>query len=55
MTYFFFILVKCAEIGYPKTKDKVIGIIRKALHKKKGAEFAEEFEGRGWWGRFMDR
>ena len=48
-------LVKCAEIGYPKTKDEVIGIVRQALHKKKGAEFAEEFKGRGWWERFMDR
>ena len=22
---------------------------------KKGAKFAEEFKGRGWWERFMDR
>jgi hypothetical protein len=48
-------LVKCAEIGYPKTKDEVIGIVRQALHKKKGVEFANEFRGRGWWERFMDR
>ena len=38
-------LVKCAEIGYPKTKDEVIGIVRQALHKKKGADFANEFRG----------
>ena len=48
-------LVKCAEIGYPKTKDEVIGIVRQALHKKKGSEFAEKFKGRGWWERFMGR
>ena len=51
MTY----LVKCAEIGYPKTKDEVIGIVRQALCKKKGPEFAEEFKGKGWWERFMGR
>lgn len=48
-------LVKCAEIGYPKTKDEVIGIVRQTLHKKKGAEFAEDFKGRGWWERFIGR
>ena len=37
---------KCAEIGYPKTKDEVIGIVIQALHKK-GAKFAEEFKGGG--------
>ena len=48
-------LVKGAEFGYPKTKDEVIGIVRQALHKKKGADFANEFRGRGWWERFVDR
>ena len=49
-------LVKCAEIGYPKMKDEVIGIIlRQALDKKGGAEFAKELKGRRWWERFMDR
>ena len=38
--------VKGAEFG-PKTKDEVIGIIRQALHKKKGADFANESRGRG--------
>ena len=48
-------LVKCAEIGYPKTKDEVIGIVRKALLKKRGKEFAEDFKGKGWWARYMTR
>ena len=30
-------LFKFAEIGYPKTKDEVIGIVRKAIQKKRGA------------------
>ena len=48
-------LMKCAEIGYPETKDEVIGIVRKALLKKRGVEFVEEFKGKGWWARFMER
>ena len=48
-------LVKCAEIGYPKMKDEVIGIVRQALHKKRGAEFAEESNGKGWWERLRTR
>lgn len=48
-------LIKCAEIGYPKTKDDVIGIIQQALCKKKGAEFAKEFRGKDWRDKFMDR
>ena len=48
-------LIKCAEIGYPRTKDEVIGIVCKALVKKRGAEFAEEFKGKGWWARFVTR
>jgi len=31
-------LFKSAEIGYPKTKDEVIGIVRKAIQKKRGVE-----------------
>ena len=42
-------LVKCAEIGYPKMKDEGIGIVRQALHKKRGTKFAKEFKGKGWW------
>ena len=30
-------LIKRVEIGYPKTKDEVIGIVRQALYKKKGS------------------
>ena len=37
-------LVKCAEIGYPKTKDEVIGIVRQALHKKRGARVSDPFQ-----------
>ena len=37
-------LAMCAETSYPKTKDEVIGIVRQALHKMRGAEFAEEFK-----------
>ena len=48
-------LIKCAEIVYPRTKDEVIGIVCKALVKKRGAEFAEEFKGKGWWARFVTR
>ena len=48
-------LFKCAEIGCPKTKDEVIGIIRKALHKKKGEEFSEAFKEKGWWARCVER
>ena len=48
-------LIKYAEIRYPTTKDEVIGIVRKALVKKRGAEFAEEFKEKGWWARFMTR
>ena len=48
-------LFKFAEIGYPKTKDEVIGIVRKAIEKKRGVESAEDFKGKGWWARFIER
>ena len=37
------------------SKDEVIGIIRKALVKKRGAEYPKEFKGKGWWARFVTR
>ena len=46
------LLMKCAEIGYTKTKDEVIGIVRKALLMKRGVEFVKEFKGKGWLARF---
>ena len=48
-------LFKSAEIGYPKTKDEVIGIVRKAIEKKRGVESAEDFKGKCWWARFIER
>ena len=48
-------LIECTEIAYPKTKDEVIGIVYKALLKKRGTEFAEDFKGKGWWPRFTTR
>jgi len=47
-------LLKSVEIGYPKTKDEVIGIVRKAIQKKR-VESAEDFKGKGWWARFIER
>ena len=47
-------LVKCVEIGYPKT-DRNRQVRQARLHKKKVANFAKEFKGRDWWERFMDR
>ena len=32
-----------------------MGIVRKALLKKRGTEFAEDFKGKGWWPRFTTR
>ena len=46
-------LVKCAKTGYPKTKDEVIGIVRQALHKKKGPTLLKNLE-EGGGGRLME-
>ena len=35
------------NIGYPKSRDEVIGIVRQTLVKK-GVP-GEDFKGRGWW------
>ena len=48
-------LLTSAKIGYPKTKDEVVGIVRKVVQKKRGIESAEEVKGRGWMNRFMER
>ncbi len=47
-------LVLCASIGYPKSRDDVIGIVRKTLHDKEEHP-VEDIKGRGWWLRFMQR
>ena len=47
-------LLVCANIGYPKRRDDVIGIVRKALENKFGF-LADNFSGKGWWLRFMER
>ena len=47
-------LLTCADIGYPKTKQEVLAIVRQAIHKKR--EYAaKEFTGKGWWNRFVER
>ncbi len=47
-------LLLCARIGYPKSRDDVIGIACQTLQNKKGHP-VEDFQGRGWWLRFMQR
>ena len=47
-------LLVCANIGYPKRRDDVIGIVRKALKNKFGS-LADDFSGKGWRLRFMER
>ena len=42
-------LITCSDIGYPKKRDEVIGIVRK---NKKG-DLLEKFNGKGWC--FMER
>ena len=46
-------LVTCSKIGYSKTRDDVIGIVRKTLQNKANGPI--EFKGKGWWTRFMER
>ena len=46
-------LITCYDIGYPKRRDEVIGIVRKTLQNK--GEDLEKFNGKGWWLRFMER
>ena len=46
-------LLSCAEVGYPKTKNEVIGIVRKVVLKKRGT--LVDFKGKGWWNRFVER
>ena len=47
-------VLTCAEIGYPKTKCQVIGIVRQAVQKERGPEAAISFTGKGW-NRFVER
>ena len=48
-------LLTCADIGYPKTKNEVLAIVQQAVNKKRGAEAAESFNGKGWWNQFVQR
>ena len=48
-------LLTFADIGYPQTKNEVLAIVQQAVHKKRGAEAAEIFNGKGWWNRFVQR
>ena len=48
-------LLTCANIGYPKTKNELLAIVQQAVHKKRGVEAAESFNGKGWWNRFVQR
>ena len=47
-------LVTCANIGYPKRRDDVIGIVRRILESKLDCDMSE-FKGKGWWLCFMQR
>ena len=40
-------LVTCSEIGYPKKREDVLGIVRRTLER--------QVKGNGWWLRFMER
>ena len=46
-------LISCSKIGYGKTRREVLGIVQQTL-KKKGRS-VENFNGDGWWTRFMER
>ena len=48
-----YIIVTCSNIGYPKKRGEIIGIVRKTLLSKK--KYLEMFNGKGWWQRFMER
>jgi len=45
-------IITCSEIGYPKRRDDIVGIVRKTLHKKNGGP-VPDFNGKGRWLRFM--
>lgn len=47
-------LVTCSEIGFPKRRDDVIGIVRKTVGKKNNGPI-KNFNGKGWWWRFLQR
>ena len=46
-------LIECSGIGYGKTKQEVINIVRRTAAKK--GHNMERFNGEGWWTRFMER
>ena len=47
-------LLTCANIGYPKRRDDVIGIVRKTVESKPDCDVSG-FKGKGWWLRYMQR
>ena len=44
-------LITCSEIGYPKKRADVLGIVQKTLENKNGGPI--DFNGKGWWFHFM--
>ena len=46
-------LIQSSGIGYGKTKREVINIVKQTLEKK--GRKVNEFNGEGWWTRFMER
>ena len=46
-------LIQVARLGYGKTKQEVLDILRKTLEKKKVD--TSKFNGEGWWTRFKER
>ena len=44
----------CFKIGYPKTRIDIMGIVFKTLQERKN-EPIDDFNGKGWWLRFMER
>ena len=45
-------LIKCSKIGYDKTKEEILLIVKKTP-KKKGRDI--NFSGEGWWTNFIRR
>ena len=46
-------LVNCSKMGYGKTRREIFGIVQRTLKKKGRSD--ENFNGEGWWTRFMER
>ena len=48
-------LLMCAEIGYLKTKQEILAIVRQAVQKKRREDAVKEYKRKGWWNRFVER